>query len=145
MSDIVVVDDETKICKLLSDQLVDAGHNTRGFTNPVEAVQQMENAPPDILITDLRMEGMDGIALLKKTKSISPATDVVVMTVKPHVLLQYPAEHLRFDGQYDDFGTAGSFDIVGCGAHTVAVKKLLPPFRARAAGDDPVRRYQTLA
>ena len=60
-------------------------------------------------------------------------------------LIHYPAEHLRFDRQYDDLSTAGCLDIVGCGARPVAVKKLLPPFRAWAAGDDPVGRYQTPA
>jgi DNA-binding NtrC family response regulator len=80
MAAIIVVDDEVKISRLLQDQLSDAGHQAMGFTNPAEALDRIAANPPDIVITDLRMGDIDGIALLKKAKKLSPATDVVVMT-----------------------------------------------------------------
>ena len=59
MADIIIVDDEVKICTLLQEQLRDAGHEAVGFTSPAEALKKLEKKAPDILITDLRMEEMD--------------------------------------------------------------------------------------
>ena len=80
MAVIFVVDDEEKIGKLLKTQLDDAGHTAYGMTRPSEALEKLAKISPDIVITDLRMDEMDGITLLKKVKKTSPETDVVVMT-----------------------------------------------------------------
>ncbi len=80
MAFILIVDDEEKICRLLQDQLNDAGHKAVGITSPREALETIRRDNPDILISDLRMEEMDGITLLKETRALSPATDVVLMT-----------------------------------------------------------------
>ena len=80
MAVIFVVDDEKKIATLLQSQLNDAGHTACGMTHPAEVLEKMSSQPPDIVITDLRMDEMDGITLLKKIKETSPETDVVVMT-----------------------------------------------------------------
>lgn len=80
MATILIVDDEEKICKLLQDELVDAGHQARGTTSVASALEEIRAQPPDILLSDLRMKEMDGISLLKKTKALSPSTDVVIMT-----------------------------------------------------------------
>ncbi len=80
MAVIFVVDDEEKISKLLKAQLDDAGHTAYGMTRPSEALEKLSRISPDIVVTDLRMDEMDGITLLKKVKKTSPETDVVVMT-----------------------------------------------------------------
>lgn len=80
MAVIFVVDDEEKLSRLLRDQLTDAGHKAFGFTRGAEALDRVAAESPDIVITDLRMDEMDGITLLKKVKASSPGTDVVVMT-----------------------------------------------------------------
>ncbi len=80
MAVIFVVDDEEKISKLLKAQLDDAGHTAYGMTRPSEALEKLSRISPDIVVTDLRMDEMDGITLLKEVKKASPETDVVVMT-----------------------------------------------------------------
>jgi len=80
MSVILIVDDEKKICQLLQDQLIDAGHKARGIASPRQAIEEIRSAPPDLLLTDLRMQEMDGISLLKEAKAIAPTIDVIVMT-----------------------------------------------------------------
>jgi DNA-binding NtrC family response regulator len=80
MAFIYIVDDEAKICRLLQDQLNDAGHKALGISSPHQAIEAIRRGGPDILISDLRMDEMDGITLLKETKAISPTTDVVLMT-----------------------------------------------------------------
>ena len=80
MADIVIVDDEEKIGKLLAAELGDEGHMVFRTTDPKEALVLVGKYKPDVLITDLRMEGMDGIALLQEAKTASPGTDVIVIT-----------------------------------------------------------------
>ena len=98
MTEILVVDDERKMCKLLEGQLTDAGHTAKSTTSPNEALRTIQSHPPDIVITDLRMEEMDGITLLKKAKAVSPATDFVVMTA--YATVETALETMR-QGAYD--------------------------------------------
>jgi len=98
MVDILIVDDEEKIGRLLSDELGDAGHRASYTTDPRDALERVRAAAPDVLITDLRMEGMDGIALLKKVRAVAPATDVVVMTA--YASVETAIETMR-EGAYD--------------------------------------------
>jgi len=80
MAKILVVDDEAKMAKLLAAQLADAGHETLHTTSPREALTIAVQEKPDIIVTDLKMEEMDGLELLKKIKETSPDTDVIMMT-----------------------------------------------------------------
>ncbi|MDH3217507.1 MAG: sigma-54 dependent transcriptional regulator [Candidatus Krumholzibacteria bacterium] len=98
MAIILVVDDEDKICKLLQDQLNDGGHSALGITSPLKALDSVRARPPDILLTDLRMEEMDGITLLKKVKNLSPSTDIIVMTA--YASVETALETMR-QGAYD--------------------------------------------
>jgi DNA-binding NtrC family response regulator len=98
MADIVIVDDEEKIGRLLAAELHDEGHRVTRTTNPKEALLAVKEKQPDVLITDLRMEGMDGIALLTQSKAVSPGTDVIVMTAYASVETAIAA--LR-EGAYD--------------------------------------------
>ncbi len=80
MSDILLVDDENRICKLLAAQLNDAGHNATGIDNPAAALEMVSTHAYDIIITDLRMPEIDGIELMKKIKDLAPVADVIIMT-----------------------------------------------------------------
>jgi DNA-binding NtrC family response regulator len=98
MADILIVDDEEKIGKLVSAELGDAGHRTGFTTRPQEALERVKASAPDIVITDLRMEGMDGITLLKRIRDAAPAVDVVVMTA--YASVETAIETMR-EGAYD--------------------------------------------
>ena len=80
MAHILIVDDEARIGSLLADDLGDAGHRARAVTSGADAIAAVEKELPDIVITDLRMGEMDGIALLRELRRRFPAVDVVVMT-----------------------------------------------------------------
>ena len=98
MAVIFVVDDEEKISRLLQGQLTDAGHKAFGMTRGSEAVERIPQENPDIVITDLRMDELDGIELLKKVKEVSPSTDVVVMTA--YATVETALETMK-EGAYD--------------------------------------------
>jgi DNA-binding NtrC family response regulator len=98
MASIIIVDDEPKISKLLSAELQDAGHDAVGLTSPREALDRVKTDAPDILLTDLRMEEMDGITLLKKSREALPTLDVVVMTA--YATVETAIETMK-QGAYD--------------------------------------------
>lgn len=98
MADILIVDDEEKIGRLLAAELGDEGHSVTRTTSPAEALDTVRKKKPDVLITDLRMDGMDGISLLKESRAASPGTDVIVMTAYASVETAIAA--LR-EGAYD--------------------------------------------
>ena len=80
MAAILIVDDEPRIGRLLADELTEAGYATRSVTSAREALAKLEDHEPDVVITDLRMDGMDGLSLLKEIRRRHPSVDVVVMT-----------------------------------------------------------------
>jgi DNA-binding NtrC family response regulator len=98
MAEILIVDDEEKIGQLLSGELRDAGHTAAFTVDPGEALDRVRRHGPDILITDLRMPGMDGVTLLRETRAASPSTDVIVMTA--YASLETALETMR-EGAYD--------------------------------------------
>ncbi|HIE03646.1 MAG TPA: sigma-54-dependent Fis family transcriptional regulator, partial [Candidatus Latescibacteria bacterium] len=80
MAKILIVEDEPKMAFLLEAELKDAGHRTTSVTDGMEAVRRVEMEHFDIVITDLRMEGMDGIEVLERVKGLDPQTEVVLIT-----------------------------------------------------------------
>jgi len=82
MSDnnILLVDDEEIILKTISGKLLDEGFNVFCAANGKEALEQFSTKPINLVITDLMMEGMDGIAVLQNIKAEAPETAVIILT-----------------------------------------------------------------
>ncbi len=77
---IVVLDDE-KIQRIaMRDELVDAGHSVLAFDDPHAALASLENFVPDVLITDLRMPGLDGLDVLRRAREIDSTLEVILVT-----------------------------------------------------------------
>ncbi len=79
-SDILVVDDDPKIGKLLEKILIDEGYQVRTANNPIEALSLVKEAAPDLMITDLVMPGMNGIELIRKTRRQLRNLRAIVLT-----------------------------------------------------------------
>ena len=65
---ILIVDDEPDLASMMADMLNDAGYTTRIFDNGREAIAEIHADPPDLLLLDVNMPGLDGFevaALLK--------------------------------------------------------------------------------
>jgi two-component system response regulator AtoC len=77
---ILVVDDEVNICNALSTLLEKRGYDAKGIGTAAEAFRYLEETPADLVITDVRMPGMDGIEFLRRLKGKWPSTEVVIMT-----------------------------------------------------------------
>lgn len=77
---IFLAEDERILRVSLADELRDAGYQVFEFAEASGVLQKIAEESPDLLITDIRMPGIDGLELLEKVKQISPETIVVVMT-----------------------------------------------------------------
>jgi DNA-binding NtrC family response regulator len=77
---IFLVDDERILRVSLADELRDAGHSVHEFAEASGVLQSLSKENPDLVITDIRMPGMDGLELLEKIRQVSPGITVVVMT-----------------------------------------------------------------
>lgn len=77
---LLVVDDEVRLMNALRDTLRDEGYEVLGVTTGAEALSALRTTPYDLLLTDLTMPEMDGIALLTAALEIDPQLVGVVIT-----------------------------------------------------------------
>ncbi len=77
---ILVVDDEDSIRKRCVRLLARHGHDVVGAADSLAALEIIRKRPCDLVIADIRMPGMDGIALLQEVKAFDPSIEVVMMT-----------------------------------------------------------------
>ncbi|MBI5418393.1 response regulator [Candidatus Poribacteria bacterium] len=80
MTNILIVDDEEIIRNFLSDILSEDGYIVHSFGKAEDALDRISKGDIEILITDIKMKGMNGLDLLKKTKDVNPGIDVIVIT-----------------------------------------------------------------
>jgi len=77
---ILIVDDEKSMCQYLSIMLKKEGYQVKTANSGKKAISEVKNSNYDVLITDIRMEGMDGIEVLTAVKEIDPTLPVIIMT-----------------------------------------------------------------
>ena len=77
---ILVVDDEEMVRQPLARNLALAGYEVREASSADEALKILSTANVDLVITDIRMPGKDGIELLRRAKATSPDLEVIMMT-----------------------------------------------------------------
>jgi signal transduction histidine kinase len=77
---ILLVDDEIDIREVLSLALVDMGYEVYEAENGDQALRIFKEVQPAIVLTDIKMPGMDGIELLEKVKHENPAAEVIMIT-----------------------------------------------------------------
>src|SRR5512147_522502 len=77
---ILVVDDEPLQRDILKTILDDAGYETYAAASGEEALKTLEKYHPDVLLTDLRMEGMDGIELIESIPQDAFTPTMLIMT-----------------------------------------------------------------
>ncbi len=77
---ILIVDDEELIRTTLSIKLDQDGYTTQTVESGEKALKILKSELFDVVLTDLRMIGMDGISLLKKVKRLQPDVEVIILT-----------------------------------------------------------------
>jgi two-component system response regulator AtoC len=77
---ILIVDDEVAIRKSLGHFFVRKDFNVVEAGTPEEALRQVEERLPEVVLCDLRLPGMDGLTLLERLKSADESLSVIMMT-----------------------------------------------------------------
>ena len=93
MTRILIVDDEAKLGRVLVEMLEGAGHEATHVGGGAAAIQRIGSGDLDIVVSDLRMTGVDGMAVLREVRRVSPGTDVVLMTA--HATAQNAVEAMK--------------------------------------------------
>jgi DNA-binding NtrC family response regulator len=79
-SRIVVVDDEPRMAEVMAAALGRAGHDCEVATDGAAALAALEERGADVVVTDWRMPGMDGLALMKAIHARRPGLPVILVT-----------------------------------------------------------------
>ena len=94
MADILVVDDEKNLRKTLCIALEDWGHTVMEAGSGEDALRMIEKEIYDVILTDLVMDGIDGIELLRQARQFSPESGIVLMSGQGTVAKAVEALHL---------------------------------------------------
>ncbi|WP_124951731.1 sigma 54-interacting transcriptional regulator [Sulfuriferula thiophila] len=77
---ILLVDDDTDLLELLSMRLSAAGYEVETAPSAEAALNQLDVSRPQLVITDMRMSGMDGMALFEHIHRTTPTLPVIILT-----------------------------------------------------------------
>src|SRR5262245_24281392 len=98
MANILIVDDDTGIRTHLAAGVRELGHEVEVTADATEALAVMDRGAFDVVLSDVRMAGMDGLALLRELRRRHPEAGVVLMTA--YATIPDAVEAMR-DGAYD--------------------------------------------
>jgi DNA-binding NtrC family response regulator len=96
---IMVIDDENIVGRMIKTVLEQDGYIVEAFLNATPALSRLKEEKFDVVITDLKMKGIDGMEVLHTVKKESPDTRVIMITA--FASLDAAVEALR--GKVDDF------------------------------------------
>ena len=77
---ILVIDDDTSLRRILEYNLQEEGYDVQAASSGEEGLYMFGQFQPDLVITDMKMPGMDGLGVLKSVKDRSPETLVMIIT-----------------------------------------------------------------
>lgn len=78
--EIMLLDDEPIVGKRLKPALAKIGCEVEVFQDPLAAMARLEQKSFDIVVTDIRMDGMDGMQVLERVLEKHPQTKVIMIT-----------------------------------------------------------------
>ena len=78
---ILVVEDDARIAQLLVDYLRNDGHQAQALADGELALSEIRHAPPDLLILDLMLPGLDGVGLCREVRKFS-AMPILMLTAR---------------------------------------------------------------
>lgn len=106
---LIVVDDEESMRNFLSILLKKEGYDVSTFSRGEDALEFFKAESADIVMTDLKMPGMGGLALLKELKALDPNVAVILMTA--YASVDSAVEAMKF-GAYDYFTKPFNIDEI---------------------------------
>lgn len=97
MIKILILDDEKGLCEHLEQFFKYRGHTVFTATNGKDALSIIKKQKPQILLLDVRMEGIDGLEVLKKAKEGNPNVKAIMITAMDDEATKLRAKELGAD------------------------------------------------
>lgn len=79
-SKVLFVDDEKEFVKTVSDRLISRDVGTYGVYDGEAALEVVSEDQPDVMVLDLKMPGLHGVEVLRRTKELAPEVEVIILT-----------------------------------------------------------------
>jgi two-component system NtrC family response regulator len=95
---ILLVDDDDSLREILKAHLTKGGHRVVASGDPFKALELLKSESFDLLVTDIRMEGLDGIELLKRAREV--CSDLPVIMITGHGTIESAVESMKL-GAFD--------------------------------------------
>jgi DNA-binding NtrC family response regulator len=77
---VLVVDDRAEMAEMIADDLNDRGYEATAVTSGEEALHILRTQRVDVLVTDLRMPGVDGFDVVRVSVELDPSRTIILMT-----------------------------------------------------------------
>jgi two-component system NtrC family response regulator len=95
---VLLIDDDRNLNEILSAHLRGAGYLVSSFVNPEEGIAHLKEGGHDLVITDMKMEPFDGLAVLEETKRADAEVPVIMITA--HATVENAVQSMK-RGAYD--------------------------------------------
>ena len=79
---ILVIDDDPKVLSLMRRGLAYAGYSTGLAADGEQGLAQAREQPPDVVVLDVMLPGLDGVEVCKRLRSVDPSLPVLMLTAK---------------------------------------------------------------
>ena len=122
--DVLVLDDEPVVGDRLKPVIEQDGHQVEVFIDPIEALKRVEEKKFDIVVTDIRMDNVNGIQVLEQVIAKHPSSKVIIITGYATMELAREAMgKMAFDFVAKPFKLKEIREIVGSAAKAIAEEK----------------------
>jgi len=81
---VMIVDDDDIFVEELRGVLVLSGYRTVAFTNGTAALKWARTSHPDLILLDIKMDGMNGFQLSRKLKNLAETADIPIIAMTGH-------------------------------------------------------------
>jgi response regulator RpfG family c-di-GMP phosphodiesterase len=95
---ILVIDDEPDVLKMLQRALLLEDYEVFVSTNGEQAMAKLQETPFDLVITDIRMPGMNGLEVIHRVKAFDPSIEIIVLS--GYATLENAIESLKEGGAF---------------------------------------------
>ncbi len=95
---LMIIDDEEIVCRRLKPAVEKMGCYVEAFLDPVKALERLGEENFDVVVTDVRMDEIDGIQVLEEARKQSERTEVIIIT--GHAMLALAREAMQ-KGAFD--------------------------------------------
>ena len=77
---IMIIDDEKIVCDMAKISLEQEGYDVETFLSATPALERLKEEKFNVVVTDLKMKGIDGLEVLRVVKNLYPDTKVIMIT-----------------------------------------------------------------